>query len=78
MEMALVIRMRFVYNDTKEVDVMTLLEQITEEARTMSVPTQQQVLDFMQFLKQKQERQFIADVDALIEENLPALKELAK
>ena len=57
---------------------MTLVERITEEAKTLPVHTQQQVLDFMQFLKQKQEQQFIAEVDAMIMENLPALKELAK
>ena len=57
---------------------MTLVERITEEARTLPVHTQQQVLDFMQFLKQKEAQQFVAEVDALIEENLPALKELAK
>jgi len=57
---------------------MTLVERITEEARTLPVHTQQQVLDFMQFLKQKEEQQFIAEVDAMIMENLPALKELAK
>ena len=57
---------------------MTLVEQITEEARTLPIHTQQQVLDFMQFLKQKEAQRFVAEVDALIEENLPALKELAK
>lgn len=57
---------------------MTLVEQIMEEARTMPEHTQQQVLDFMQFLKQKEQAQFIKDVDALITDNLPALKELAK
>ena len=57
---------------------MTLLEQITEEARTLPVHTQQQVLDFMQFLRQREEQQFIAEVDSVILENLPALKELAK
>ncbi len=56
---------------------MTLVEQIAEETRTMPVHTQQQVLDFVQFLKQKEQRQFIAEVDALIADNLPALKELA-
>lgn len=57
---------------------MTLVEQITEEARLLPVHTQQQVLDFMQFLKQKEEQQFLAEVDSVIMDNLPALKELAK
>ena len=76
--MPLVFYRIFVYNEGKEVDAMTLVERITEEAKTLPVHTQQQVLDFMQFLKQKQEQQFIAEVDAMIMENLPALKELAK
>ena len=57
---------------------MTLVERITEEARSMPVHTQQQVLDFMQFLKQKEHQQLIGEIDALIDANLPALKELAK
>jgi len=57
---------------------MTLVERITEEARTLPVHTQQQVLDFMQFLKQKEQQQFTAEVDALIAENITALRELAK
>ncbi len=57
---------------------MTLAERIAEEARTMSVQTQQQVLDFVQFLKQREQRMLEDDMDAIIEENLPAWKELAK
>lgn len=57
---------------------MSLVERITEEARTLPVHTQQQVLDFMQFLKQREQQQFIAEIDSLIGENLPALKELAR
>ena len=66
------------YNGIKEVDEVTLVEQITEETRLLPMRTQQQVLDFVQFLKQKEAQRFIAEADALIEENLPALKELAK
>ena len=57
---------------------MTLVERIVEETRTMPVHTQQQVLDFVQFLKQRELRQLEEDMDAIIEENLPAWKELAK
>ena len=57
---------------------MTLVERIAEETRTMPVHTQQQVLDFVQFLKQRELRQLEDDMDAIIEENLPAWKELAK
>ena len=34
--------------------------------------------DDVQLTKQRELEQFVAEVDALIEENLPALKELAK
>ena len=57
---------------------MTLVERIAEETRTMPVHTQQQVLDFVQFLKQREQRRLEEDMDAIIEENLPAWKELAK
>ena len=57
---------------------MTLVERIAEETRTLPVHTQQQVLDFVQFLKQRELRQLEDDMDAIIEENLPAWKELAK
>lgn len=58
--------------------MMTLVERITEEARSLPVRTQQQVLDFVQFLKQREPQQFVNEIDDLIAENLPALKELAK
>ena len=58
--------------------MMTLVERITEEARSLPVRTQQQVLDFVQILKQREQQQFVKEIDDLIAENLPALKELAK
>lgn len=57
---------------------MTLVERIAEETRTMPAQAQQQVLDFALFLKQKERQAIEADMDAIITENLPALKELAK
>ncbi len=57
---------------------MTLVERITEEARTMPPQAQQQILDFALFLKQKEQRLIESDMDAIISENLPAMKELAK
>ena len=57
---------------------MTLVERITEEARTMTAQAQQQILDFALFLKQKEQRLIESDMDAIISENLPAMKELAK
>lgn len=57
---------------------MTLVEKIAFEAGTLSAQTQQQVLDFVSFLKQKEQKALEADMDAIINENLPAWKELAK
>ena len=57
---------------------MTLVERITEEARTLLPQTQQQVLDFVAFLKMKEQKALEADMDAIIAENLSAWKELAK
>lgn len=57
---------------------MTLVERIAEEASTLQPQTQQQVLDFVAFLKMKEQKELEADMDAVIAENLPAWKELAK
>ena len=57
---------------------MTLVEKIAFEAGTLQPQTQQQVLDFVAFLKQKEQQALEADMDAIITENLPARKELAK
>ena len=57
---------------------MTLVEKIAFEAGTLQPHTQQQVLDFVAFLKMKEQQALEADMDAIITENLPAWKELAK
>lgn len=57
---------------------MTLVERITEEASTLHPQTQQQVLDFVAFLKMKEQKAIEADMDAIVSENLSAWKELAK
>ena len=51
---------------------MTLVERIALEAGTLHPQTQQQVLDFVTFLKQKEQQALEADMDAIITENLPA------
>lgn len=61
-----------------EVQIMTLVERIAEEARTMPAQAQQQILDFALFLKQKEQRLIESDMDAIISENMPAMKELVK
>lgn len=62
----------------KEVSYLTLNERITEALRGMPEQAQRQVLDFTLFLKQREQKALAADVDALIDENLDALTELAK
>lgn len=57
---------------------MTLVEQIALEAGTLQPQTQQQVLDFVAFLKMKEQAALEADMDAVIDENLLAWKELAR
>lgn len=57
---------------------MTLVERIAEEAQTLHPQTQQQVLDFVAFLKMKEQKAIEADMDAIVSEYLPAWKELAK
>ena len=57
---------------------MTLIERIAFEASNLQPQTQQQVLDFVAFLKQKEQQALEADMDAIIAENLPAWKKLAK
>jgi len=57
---------------------MTLVERITEETRNLSPRTQQQILDFVSFLKMKEQQAIEADMDAIVSENLPAWKELSK
>ncbi len=57
---------------------MTLIERIAEETRSMPEQVQRQVLDFALFLKQREQKALETDMDNVIDENLEALKELAK
>lgn len=57
---------------------MTMAERIALEISSMSPQAQQQVLDFALSLKRKEQQVLEADMDAVIEENLTALEELAK
>lgn len=57
---------------------MTLVERIAAEASLIPEQAQRQLLDFAMFLKQKENEAIEADMDKIIEDNLPALKELAK
>ena len=57
---------------------MTYAEKIFAETQDMPEQTQQQVLDFALFLKQKQRRELEATMDRIITEDMEALTELAK
>lgn len=56
----------------------SIREQINEHLVSMPEHVQREVLDFVAFLQQKQERALYDTIDTLIDENLEALKELAK
>lgn len=56
----------------------TLREQIDEQLSQLHEPAQREVLDFIQFLRQKQNAELSNLMDSIITDNLEALKELAK
>ena len=58
--------------------MMSISEEILIELKTMSDAQRAQVLDFARFLRQKEAREIEALADIIIEENMEALKELAK
>lgn len=57
---------------------MTLVDRIAETANALPEQEQRQVLDFTLFLKAKEAQQLDAMMDKIIEDNKPALEELAK
>lgn len=57
---------------------MTLAQRIFEQTKDLPEQTQQHVLDFAMFLKEKERRLLDARMDQIITEDLEALKELAK
>lgn len=57
---------------------MTLAQQIFEEAKTMPEVKQRQVLEFMLFVKQREQQSIDTEMDEVIQENLEALKVLAQ
>lgn len=59
----------------------SIAEQIYDVARALPEDVQQEILDFALFLTEKQKQEdaeVLADMRAIIEENLPALKALAE
>ena len=57
---------------------MSLPEAIMEEVMKMNDFQKREVLDFVRFLRMKEERELDALMDGIIEDNLEAFKELAK
>lgn len=60
---------------------MSLSERIFIEVQNLPEDVQRQLLDYTLFLKERQKREdaeVIEDIRAVVSENLPALKELAK
>ena len=57
---------------------MSLPETVMLELKSLTPEAQRQVLDFTLFLKEKQQRELEMMMNDIIDENLPALKELAK
>ncbi len=57
---------------------MTLVEQIFEEAKTLPEARQREVLDYLLFVKQREQQAVEQEMDALIQENMEALRVLAQ
>ena len=57
---------------------MSLPEAIMHELQSMNDYQKKEVLDFVRFLRMKEERELDALMDSIIDDNLEAFKELAK
>lgn len=57
---------------------MSLPEEIMLEVEAMSDDQKREVLDFARFLRMREEHELDRMMDSIIDENLDALKELAK
>lgn len=57
---------------------MTLAEQWKDKFEQLPEDEQREVLDFMEFLEMKRQRELDALMDEVIVDNLPAFRELAK
>lgn len=57
---------------------MGLPEEIMHELQSMNDHQKQEVLDFVRFLRMKEEKELDVLMDSIIEDNLEAFKELAK
>lgn len=57
---------------------MTLAEKLLQDFQELPEEKKQQVIDFVEFLKTKQEKELEAMMDDIIDTNKEALLELAK
>ena len=57
---------------------MTLAEKLIREFEQLSEEKKLEVIDFIEFIKSKEQKRIEALMDTIIEENSEALKELAK
>ena len=57
---------------------MTLAEKLIQEFEELPEERKKEVVDFVEFVKQKEQREIEKLMDLVIEENKEALEELAK
>ena len=57
---------------------MSIAENIFEQAKNLPEEMQKEILDFALFLKHRKDQQLDATMDKIIDENMEALRELAK
>jgi hypothetical protein len=63
---------------TKRGDTMSLAEKLIGEFNELPDDEKQEVIDFVEFLKQRKDRDISNLMDEIIDDNIEALKELAK
>lgn len=57
---------------------MTLVEKFVKEFEELSVDRQAEVIDFIEFLREKESKKIEKHMDEIIDKNMEALLELAK
>lgn len=67
-----------VKNSKKGVILVTLAEKLIQEFEKLPEERKMEVIDFVEFMKQKEQREIEKLMDLVIEENKEALEELAK
>lgn len=66
------------YINFNEGDFMTLAEKLVQEFEKLTEDKKKEVIDFVEFLKSKERRKMEGFMDNIIDDNIEALKELAK